>query len=409
MKNVLFISYDGMTDPLGQSQVIPYLAGLTRFGYTFTILSCDKPDKLKAHKNQVLSLLNGLPIQWVSIPYHKNPPVLSSVYDYWQLRKKAAALHKQNRFDMVHTRPGVPTLVALWLKKKFAIRFLNDVRGFWADERVDGGMWNTSHWMYKRVYRFFKAHEFECLEKADGITCLTEAAKKEMQGWKQVRKQPLEIEVIPCSADLELFNPHSVGQERRKQYKQQFHLQENDMVFSYLGSIGGWYLTDEMLRFCKLLSNRFPHAKFLFISPHRHEQIIAAATAHGLPSESIITAAATRNEVPVLLSLSQFAIFFIKPCYSKLSSSPTKHGEIMAMGIPVITNDGVGDVSRIVEHYHSGILLKDFSSDSMSKAVEKIAGHPGFSKEQIRQGAIEYYNLETAVQKYRSVYERILN
>ena len=81
----------------------------------------------------------------------------------------------------------------------------------------------------------------------------------------------------------------------------------------------------------------------------------------------------------------------------------------MAMGIPVITNDGVGDVSRIVEHYQSGILLKDFSSDSMSKAVEKIAGHPGFSKEQIRQGAIEYYNLETAVQKYRSVYERILN
>ena len=44
-KKILFISYDGMTDPLGQSQVIPYLSNLTKFGYTFTILSCDKADK----------------------------------------------------------------------------------------------------------------------------------------------------------------------------------------------------------------------------------------------------------------------------------------------------------------------------------------------------------------------------
>ena len=50
MKKILFISYDGMTDVLGQSQVIPYLAGLTKMGYTFTILSCDKPDKYLANK-----------------------------------------------------------------------------------------------------------------------------------------------------------------------------------------------------------------------------------------------------------------------------------------------------------------------------------------------------------------------
>ena len=53
MKKILFISYDGMTDPLGQSQVIPYLSGLTKFGYGFTILSCDKPEKFTENKNYV--------------------------------------------------------------------------------------------------------------------------------------------------------------------------------------------------------------------------------------------------------------------------------------------------------------------------------------------------------------------
>ena len=61
-KHILFISYDGMTDPLGQSQVIPYLAGLCKFGYRFTILSCDKQDRYARDKEYVLNMLSGLPI-----------------------------------------------------------------------------------------------------------------------------------------------------------------------------------------------------------------------------------------------------------------------------------------------------------------------------------------------------------
>ena len=41
-KRILFISYDGMTDPLGQSQVIPYLQGLSKHGYEIFLLSCEK-------------------------------------------------------------------------------------------------------------------------------------------------------------------------------------------------------------------------------------------------------------------------------------------------------------------------------------------------------------------------------
>ena len=92
MKNILFISYDGMTDPLGQSQVIPYLAGLTKHGYQFTILSCEKPERYDSHKNDVENLLKSFPIKWVPIPYHKKPPVLSSVYDVMKLKRKAKQL-----------------------------------------------------------------------------------------------------------------------------------------------------------------------------------------------------------------------------------------------------------------------------------------------------------------------------
>lgn len=407
MKKILFISYDGMTDPLGQSQVIPYLAGLSKYGYRFTILSCDKPAAFAAHKNYVENILKGTSIEWVSIPYHKSPPVLSSWYDLQKIKQKAAALHKENNFDMVHTRPGVPTLAALWLKKKFGIRFFNDVRGFWADERVDGGMWNLKNPVFKKIYHFFKDHEYECLEKADGITCLTHAAKKEMLGWKNIPGQPLPIEVIPCSADLNLFNPAAIDQQQRKQFQNDLGIKDSDIVFSYLGSIGGWYLTEEMMQFCKLISDRIPAAKFLFISPHRHEQVVAAGAKANLSPGKIITTHAKRHEVPVLLSFSNYSIFFIKPCYSKISSSPTKHGEIMAMGIPVIINAGVGDVKEIVTKYHAGIVLDDLSKKSMGNAVEEIVNAKPFNKERIQEGAAAVYSLEHAIQLYKKVYDGI--
>ena len=407
-KKILFISYDGMTDPLGQSQVIPYLSNLTRFGYSFTILSCDKHDKYLAGKDYVEQLIAPFPIQWISIPYHKNPPVISSVYDYFSLRRTARKLHAVNKFDLVHTRPGLPTLVALYLKKKSGIKFINDVRGFWADERVDGGIWNLKNPIFKQVYRFFKKHELECFKKADYVTCLTYAARKEIHQWKNIPLQPIPIEVIPCSVDLDLFNPQKIDTVLKQQLKMELKIDEQDFVVSYLGSLGGWYLTEEMMRFCALMSHTIPKAKFLFITPHSQTMVMTVAEKYGLPMDRVIIKYGKRHEVPVLLSLSSYSIFFIKPCFSKISSSPTKHGEIMAMGIPVITNGGVGDVATIVNKFEAGYVINEFSDETFSAVIGKIMNGNHFNGESIRRGATEFYALESAVNKYLKVYRAIL-
>ncbi len=406
-KKVLFISYDGMTDPLGQSQVIPYLSNLTKYGYTFTILSCDKPDKYAANKEYVEKLIALFPIKWVSIPYHKNPPVLSSVYDFYALKKTAKKLQYSNHFDMVHTRPGLPSLVAIYMKNKFGIKFLNDIRGFWADERVDGGIWNLRNPIFKIVYKFFKRHEYDCLIKADYSICLTYKGRDVLHSNKNIANQPIPIEVIPCSVDLELFNANKVDLLLKEKFKAELKIKETDFIISYLGSIGGWYLTAEMMRFCKMVSDKIPTAKFLFISPHSYAVINRAAKKWHLAPDKIIAKQGKRHEVPVLLSFSNYSLFFIKPCHSKLSSSPTKHGEIMAMGIPVITNSGVGDVAEIVTKYNAGYLLNDFSEESFTEVIEKINDGNLFDKVLIRAGAKDFYALETAVERYKKIYDHI--
>ena len=50
LHRVLYVSYDGMTDPLGQSQVLPYILGLNKKGYQFTLVSFEKPERLEKGK-----------------------------------------------------------------------------------------------------------------------------------------------------------------------------------------------------------------------------------------------------------------------------------------------------------------------------------------------------------------------
>jgi len=406
-KNILFISYDGMTDPLGQSQVIPYLSGLSKCGYSFTILSCEKPQRFALYKKDIKKLLDSFSIKWVPIFYHKNPPVLSSVYDVMMLKRKARLLHSEEKFDMVHTRAGIPSLVGLWMKKKLGVKFLHDVREFYADSRIDGGMWDIKNPFYKVIYKYFKRKEEEEIKLCDGIVCLTYAAEKIIKQWPEYKIETI-LEVIPCSADMELFDPKKIDPKKKILIKKELEIKEDDFIISYLGSIGGWYLIEEMMKFCKAVSDSIPKARFLFISPNQHEIIYKVASRFGIAAEKIIVKHAKRNEVPLMLSLSRYSMFFIKACYSKKSSSPTKHGEIMAMGIPLITNEGVGDVAEIVERYDSGIVIKKMNDESYIYNAKKLL-NADFDSKQIRDGAREFYSLENAIGKYRKVYSAILS
>src|SRR4029078_11107238 len=165
---------------------------------------------------------------------------------------------------------------------------------------------------------------------------------------------------------------------------------------------------EEMMSFCKKLIERMPAAKVLFISPHLHHNIITTAEKYGIPPGKLIVKNALRKEVPLWLSLSNYSLFFIKSCYSKMASSPTRHGEIMAMGIPIITNNGVGDVKEIVSKYNAGYVLDDFSETSFNSEVDKMVEGNFFNTSAIRKGAEEFYSLDHAIERYRRVYTKIL-
>jgi glycosyltransferase involved in cell wall biosynthesis len=410
--HILFISYDGLTDPLGQSQILPYLAGLAKSGYRFTVLSCEKPERFKKNQSYVESLISTYPITWVPIAYHKKPAVLSSIYDVWTMKKKSIVLFKEYKFDMVHTRAGLPALVGLWLKRKTGIKFLHDIREFYADGRIDGGIWDIKKFYYRSIYKYFKKKEVEEIKNCDGIVCLTNAAEKIINSLPEYNAG-IPLQVIPCSVDTDLFDPGKIKRDDQVALQKKLGISPGDFVISYLGSLGSWYMINEMLQLFKKIADKIPASKILFITPHSREEISVVATRNFIPEERVISVQARRNEVPMCLSLSNYSIFFIKPCYSKLSSSPTKHGEIMAMGIPLVTNAGGGDVEQIVNDTSSGIILSEMNENEFALVADKIFESSEKIKNQdfdrlIVAGAKKYYSLENAIEKYRRLYDQIL-
>ena len=383
---------------------MPYLTELSKKGFQFIILSFEKKDRFKKEKNTVKNIIDAAGIEWIPIWFTSKPPLLSKMYDWWKMKHAALKIYKQKKFDMVHCRSYVAAEVGLSFKKKFRTKFLFDMRGFWADEKVDNGQWNQNRFLYRFIYKYYKKKEKEFLSNADGIITLTQAAKNYLLAKPEYRN--LSIEVIPCCADLNHFNYHEVYPDEISDLKLKLQIPATAKVITYLGSVGGSYMTKEMVSFFRILIDHHPEYVMLILTKDDPKALKKEASSIGIPADKIIVTYSTRGQLPQFLALSTCGIFFIRNSFSKIASSPTKHAELMGMGIPVICND-IGDTGGIVNSTKTGIIVDDFSEMSFQKTICKISWMEKTGKENIRTCAKKIFDLETGVQKYADLYNRL--
>ncbi len=390
-KQIIYLSYDGLTDPLGQSQILPYVIGLSSKGYNFTVVTFEKSLAYTKQKKEIEILCQQNGITWVPLRYHKNPPVLSTLYDLLVLWNKVSKIFRYNKIAILHCRSYITSIVGLAAKRKWNVKFIFDMRGFWADERVEGGLWNLKNPMFRLIYRYFKNKEKLFLTDADHVISLTHSAKREIESWG-LRTAP--IEVIPTCVDLELFNLENIKDEDQNNLRVQLGIKKDDFVLLYLGSWGTWYLTEEMLKFFSELKRQKQNAKFLIVSGD------TIGLENYAKKNVVVVVSAPRHLVPLYISLATASVFFIKTSFSKKASSATKMAEIMAMNVPVVTNSDWGDINKFSNEV---IVLQNTSDEQLKDGVLRLL----LEKKVTSNSFKEDLSLPFGIQLYNQVYQSI--
>ncbi len=371
--SVLYISYDGMLEPLGQSQVIAYLERLTDTAH-FHILSFEKPADLAdtQRRTALTERLTAAGIAWHPLTYHKTPTVPATLFDIAQ---------------------GL--VVALWLTLRHRVRIVHafDMRGLWADERTDGGIWPVGG----RVYRAVKRLEKTLLLGADHIVTLTHASRAVIEGFPYMgdrRHAPLSV--IPTCADLDRFTPGTTA--RPQPY-----------TLGYLGSIGTWYMFDEVLACFKLLREAKPDARLLVVNRNEQALVSEMATRAGIPADAIEITGADHSEVPGMIRRMSAGAAIIRPVFSKIASAPTKLAEYLGCGVPCLGNVGVGDMELILEKEAAGVALHDFNDAERKRAVAALLAleEDATTAERCRAVSLRHFSVDEGAASYRAIYREL--
>lgn len=392
--SVLYISYDGMLEPLGQSQVLAYLKRLAA-DWPIHLISFEKANDWAnvAERERLTRDIAASGIVWHPLRYHKRPTAVATAWDIASGMCLGLWLVLRHRLRIVHARSYVPSVMALGIKRITGIRYLFDMRGFWADERVDGNLWPRTG----RMYRVSKGFEQRFLLAADHVVSLTHAAVTEMQRFSYLQGRMPPVTVIPTCADLTRFKPVPRAPERA------------GFVLGYVGSAGTWYLFEEVVAcFAELLRQR-PDAQFLIVNRGEHAYIRERLAAASVPAESVELTTATHAEVPQMIARMDAGIFFIRQVFSKQASAPTKLAELLGCGVPCLGNAGVGDMAEVLEGERVGVALQAFDRASLAAGLDRLLAlveDPSTAARCVA-AAHKHFSLDEGVKRYAAVYQKL--
>jgi len=389
----IFVSHDGVLEDLGQSQILSYQLVLGS-KVKIVLFSFEKQSDLNNKKkyNKIKNIIKKNKIEWHPLVYRSFPPKMAQIISMVQLAGLLFLYIRIHQAQILHAR-SYPCMMACLLADPFGkVKKIFDMRGFWPDEKVNAGLWG----MNSLSYRMAKKAEKVYLQRCDQIVCLTKVARRILgkQGIPQKK-----ISYIPTCVNLHKFVPPSSPPSSRKP------------VFCFNGNMTGWYNRHEMIESARILLQEFGQSHLMVLTKESQETLRRDMIEKQIPCQRYTLRHVEFDKMPGFLASANMGIFLVRPAFSEKGRSPTKFGEFLACGIPVITNEGVGDCAEIIRREKVGLVLARPTAECLVEQLPRIRGlleDPSVSR-RCRLTAEKYFALQRGVNKYYSIYQRLAN
>jgi glycosyltransferase involved in cell wall biosynthesis len=371
---ITYLSVDSLSDSVGASQVLPYVEALARRGFKLRLCSLekDRPSPSTARR------LAEAGVRWEPRPFGGR----GALNGLARVAKGARCLRGA---ELVHARSDLPAASALLAR---CPRWIWDMRGFWADERIEMGLLRQG----SPAERAMRAVERASARRAGGIVALSAAAIEELAArhGPQVRAKAT---VITTCVDLERFVASPMPDA-------------SVLRLVLAGTLNRRYDVPLMLGLVSELRRRRPAELAAFVpgpSPW-----VEALVDFGVPPR-----AATREEMPSILAAAHVGLSVLRPDagVSRKAAMPTKLGELLACGRPVVVSPGLGDMDALVSSFRAGVVLEGARADQLRAAadeIEQLVADPGTSS-RCRALAEAHFDLERGVDRLVELYARAVS
>ena len=396
MTATLYLTRNGLLEPLGQSQVLPYLRGLSR-DYRIILVTREKGDDW-ANARAVADTraeCAALGIDWRPKPFHARPRYLAAARDTAGMVRQVLHAVRREGVRLIHARSYIPAAVAWLVWRMSGTPFIFDMRALWPEEMVTGGRLRRGSLMHRAI----TAAERACLRDAAGVVSLTHAAAEYLREREPALLAEKEIAVIPTCADLTRFVPRA---EPRK----------GPLTHGCIGSIlSGWFRTDWLAAWCAHAAQADPGARFDIVTRDDPQIVRRAVDPQGQLGGRLTVGGRPPREMPDAIRAHDLSVmFYAGGQVSELGRSPTRMAEVLGAGLPVVANEGVGDVARIIAEHRVGVIVAGPDMASMAAAYEELRvlqRDPELAA-RCRRAAEAVFSLEAGTQAYRALYRDIL-
>ena len=361
MSTALYVCYLGLDEPLVATQVRPYLRALTASGHRMHLLTFETARRDAAATEALRQTLADEGITWHALRYHRRPSLPATLYDIARGVLRGFRLARLHGIELVHARSHVGAAIALPLRSLLGLPFVFDVRGLLPDEYADAGHWRRGG----LKYRLGKAMERVFFRRAAALVVLTEAVRADLSaaGGPLAARDPADVTVIPCCVDLD----RSPWDEPARVMRRSGRGWVDRRVVVYVGKLGMWYLDADMARFFARARRQDPRFFLQVLTSSPAVALRRALAAEGVPEGAFDVRSVPSADVAALLHAADAGLSLIKPCLSKRSSSPTKVGEYLAAGLPVVSTAGIGDCDLQLADGR-GVLLRRWTMPPATRA-----------------------------------------
>jgi len=317
-------------------------------------LHSGKPQSIsvQAHRKELESL--GCQVLVAETPWFFNVEISNAEID--QLQKEIVPILNEGKYDWLQAEAGYCARIANLLKPRVpGLRTSFDCHGVLPEEGVMSGCSEA------RV-AFVTRMEVACLQQSDFTIFVAHAMRAHYMA--KYGLMPTSA-IVPCCIREESLREKIPDEDVLP------GLPKDRPILGYLGTMVAWQCKDEMFKLFGKLHRLYPDVYFVVLTPKPDQKVALELFAmNGIEACDFRVQELPFEKVPSALIRFNAGMMLRKRSPVNKAASPTKFGEMIAAGVPVIATDEIGDYSEDVRKNDLGLIVPFSELDSMEFSDE---------------------------------------